>query len=229
MIVFKFGGTALLDEKQVVKNIKDGIKKYKKVLVVASAIGRYPNPYATDTLDSIAGDVSDEEKALLISCGEVISSVKLSSLLKKEHIKSIAVSIYDINLEYNEGFKVDYKIVDYMHKYDVVIVPGFIGLKNNKISLLPRGGSNITASFFAYYFNVNLVIFTDVDGLYDKDPKSDKNSKKYKKITYEKLKELVKAKPSLFPPEGIKYLEKKNIKVLIRDNFNANGTKIALN
>ena len=229
MIVYKFGGTALLDENQVVKNIKEGLKKYKKILVVVSAIGRSNNPYSTDTLIEFANNTSEDEKALIVSCGEVISSVKLSGLLNKEKIKSYAPSIYDLNLEYDEGFKVHYKIVDYVFKYDVVIIPGFIGLKNNKICLLPRGGSNITASFFAYYFNVDLVIFTDVDGLYDKDPKTDKTSKKYRKITYEKLKELNIVKPSLFPIEGINYLEKKNINVLVRDNYNKNGTKISRN
>lgn len=226
MIVYKFGGTSLLEEELVIKNIKEGLKKYKKILVVVSAIGRYPSPYATDTLSNLALNVSDDEKALLISCGEVISSVKLSSLLKKEHIKSIALSIYDINLEFTDKFKVSYDIVNYIHKYDVVIIPGFIGLKGNKICLLQRGGSNITASFFANYFNSNLVIFTDVDGLYDVDPKENKNGKKYKKINYETLRKLAKNDPKLFPIKGIEYLEEKNINVLVRSNVSSNGTKI---
>ena len=41
MIVFKFGGTTLLDEKQVVKNIQEGLKKYKKV----SKLWIYKSPF----------------------------------------------------------------------------------------------------------------------------------------------------------------------------------------
>ena len=54
---------------------------------------------------------------------------------------------------------------------DVFVIPGFIALKDGKIYLLPRGGSNLTALFFADYYKTNLMIVSDTDGIYEHNPK----------------------------------------------------------
>lgn len=226
MIVYKYGGTTLLNEDGLLSTVKEGIKLHEKIILIVSAIGRYPAPYSTDALFKMCDNVSDKEKARIVSCGEVISSVYVSNLLNKNFIKSISLSIYDINLKYHNGFSVDQKIKEYLNDFDVVIIPGFIGLYENEPILLPRGGSNITASFFAYYFNCDLVIFTDVDGLYHKDPKFNKDAKKLNTLSYDNLKQLTKDNPSLFPLEGISYLESGNVNMTIRNTCFSLGTVI---
>lgn len=226
MIVYKYGGTTLLNEEGLLSTVKEGLAKYKKIVLIASAIGRYPAPYSTDALFKMCEDTNDNEKAMIVSCGEIISSVNVSNILNKNSIKAICLSIYDINLEYKHGFSVDDKIKDYLLDYDVVVIPGFIGLSNGQIVLLPRGGSNITASFFAYYFKSELVIFTDVDGLYNEDPKKNKTATKLSVLTYEHLKELTKDNPTLFPLEAIHYLEKGSVNVTIRNTCFSVGTMI---
>lgn len=226
MIVYKYGGTTLLNEDGLLSTITEGLNKYNKIVLIVSAIGRYPAPYATDSFFRMCDNVTESEKARLVSCGEIISSVYISNLLNKNNINAIALSIYDINLIYDDGFVVSDRVKDYINEHDVVIIPGFIGLKNNETILLPRGGSNITASFFAYYFNCDLVIFTDVDGLYLEDPKINKQAKKINVVSYEHLKELTKNNPSLFPLEGIRYLEEGNINVTVRNTCYSLGTVI---
>lgn len=226
MIVYKFGGLVLQEEKKVVEVIKDGINKYQKVIVVVSAIGRLYSPYSTDTLYSMCKNTSEKEISRMVSCGEIISSVIVSNLLRSNGINSISVSLYEIDLNYNGGFMMNDYIKESLEKYDVIIVPGFLGLKNNEIVLLERGGSNITASYLASHFNSELVIFTDVDGIYLNDPKIDINAIKIKRMTYETLKEITKDNQKLFPLEGIKYLETSNVKVLIRNLYSNEGTII---
>ena len=226
MIVYKYGGTTLLNEEGLLKTINEGLKEHQKIILIVSAIGRYPAPYSTDALFKMCGYVSEKEKARVVSCGEIISSVYISNLLNKNNFKAISLSIYDINLEYNEEFSVDKKVKKYFETYDVLIIPGFIGLKDNEPTLLPRGGSNITASFFAYYFGCDLVIFTDVDGLYAEDPKVNKDAKKINIVSYDLLKELTKNNPALFPLEGIRYLEEGNINVTVRNTCCSLGTVI---
>lgn len=226
MIVYKYGGTTLLNEEGLLTTVRDGVRVHQKIVLIVSAIGRYPAPYSTDALFKMCDNVSELEKARVVSCGEVISSVYVSNLLNKNNINAISLSIYDINLRYQDGFMVSDKIRQYLDTYDVLVIPGFIGLKDNELTLLPRGGSNITASFFAYYFGCDLVIFTDVDGLYHKDPKSNKDAKKFNSLSYENLKELTKDNPSLFPHEGIKYLELGSVNVTIRNTCYALGTII---
>ena len=226
MIVYKYGGTALLDEEQLIATVNEGLHEYKKVVLIVSAIGRYPAPYATDTLFKMCDCVSEKEKARIVSCGEIISSVKVSNTLNKNYIKSIALSIYDINLKYNDGFSVSKNIYEYLKEYDVIVIPGFIGLNENEPVLLPRGGSNITASFFASYFKCDLVIFTDVDGIYYEDPKLNNKAERIRVLSYDTLKEITKYNPSLFPSLGIKYLEMGSVNVTIRNTYSKFGTMI---
>lgn len=226
MIVYKYGGTAIKDEERLVATVKEGLYNHQKVIIIVSAIGRYPEAYSTDALFKMCEGVTECEKARMVSCGEIISSVKVSNILNRNFIKTISLSIYDIELNYNDGFSVNDKINEYLKKYDVIVIPGFIGLKDNEVVLLPRGGSNITASFFAYHFNCDLVIFTDVDGLYYEDPKNNSRAERIRVLSYETLKDITKYNQSLFPSLGIKYLEMGNVNVLIRNISNKFGTII---
>ena len=99
-------------------------------------------------------------------------------------------------------------------------------MKDNEPVLLPRGGSNITASFLAYHFNCDLVIFTDVDGLYTEDPKLNNKVQRIPLLSYETLKDITKYNPALFPSLGIKYLEMGNVNVMIRTTHSKTGTMI---
>ena len=226
MIVYKYGGTSLLDEEEIVKTINDGLKEHGKIIIVVSAIGRYPYPYSTDALFKLCDNLTQNEVSRIVSCGEIISSVRLSSILNKNYIKAISLSIYDIELEFDEEFKINDKIKSYLQDYDVVIIPGFIGLKDKEVVLLPRGGSNITASFLAYHYGCDLVIFTDVDGLYQEDPKLNNKVERIPLLSYETLKDITKYNPALFPCLGIKYLEMGNVNVMIRTTHSKNGTMI---
>lgn len=226
MIVYKYGGTALLDEEQLLITVKEGLKTHQKIILIVSAIGRYPAPYSTDALFKMCDCVSEKEAARIVSCGEIISSVRVSNILNKNYIKAISLSIYDIKLNYNEGFSVDKNIFNYLNEYDVIVIPGFIGLKDNEPVLLPRGGSNITASFFAYYFKCDLVIFTDVDGLYYEDPKLNNKAERIRVLSYDTLKEITKYNSALFPYLGIKYLEMGSVNVIIKNTYSNFGTMI---
>ncbi|MFW5976475.1 MAG: aspartate kinase, partial [Bacillota bacterium] len=92
-IVQKFGGTTLNNKEkriQVVNRIKEVFKKDIFPIVVVSAMGRSGEPYSTDTLIELAcesnGDIPPREKALIMSCGEVISSVVMIQELKNNNL-----------------------------------------------------------------------------------------------------------------------------------------------
>lgn len=54
-----------------------------------------------------------------------------------------------------------------------------------------RGGSDTTAVAISASLNAEICyIYTDVDGVYDKDPRMYKNSLKFKELTYDKMLEL---------------------------------------
>lgn len=60
--------------------------------MVVSAMGRYPDAYATDTLLSLGNDhISKEESARLVSIGEQLSALTISSELQEMGIDSYSI------------------------------------------------------------------------------------------------------------------------------------------
>ena len=85
IIVQKFGGTSVRDDQSrqhAKRHIQMALDLKYKIVVVVSAMGRKGDPYATDTLFSLINGskslISKRETDLLLSCGEVISSIEKS-------------------------------------------------------------------------------------------------------------------------------------------------------
>lgn len=64
--ICKFGGTSLSNDErcQYALNICKEKAKQGKVIVVVSAMGRYGDPYATDTLASLGNEYLDRNRKL---------------------------------------------------------------------------------------------------------------------------------------------------------------------
>src|SRR5699024_11910397 len=99
ILIQKFGGTSLKNSetrKHALKHIQSSKREGYKIVVVVSAIGRAPDPYATDSLLTLVnypnGKLSKREQDLLMSCGEVISAVVLSNELKQQGILATALT-----------------------------------------------------------------------------------------------------------------------------------------
>lgn len=226
MLIYKFGGGILTDPKNVLKTIKKALKKEEHLIVVVSAIGRYPASYATDTLSKMATAVSQKEYDRALACGEILSSIYYANLLKLDGLDAYAPSLNELGLGYNgNDLIVNGDIVKMVYQHQVTIVTGFIALNNHEIVTLPRGGSNITACFLAYYFNADLYIFTDVDGIYEVDPKKAK-SKKLNKVSCDNLLTMSQANPRFFPELAIKYIQKGSFLVFYGNIKNENRTII---
>ncbi len=194
--VLKFGGTSLTDELKdnVLKIIKDKLMEYDKLIIVVSAIGRNGDRYATDTLKNLCTDVSNREKALLMTVGETISTVILSNYLRQNAINSMAINVIELGFnatnEYLNANIIDFNsgyIDNYLLNYDVVIIPGFQGLTcDNQIVTLGRGGSDLTAVVIAYKYKVDyLYIYKDIEGIMNINPKVIKDGILFKNLSYD--------------------------------------------
>src|SRR5699024_10663268 len=139
ILVQKFDGTSVQtpeNREHVIKHIKDALMKGYKVVVVVSALGRKPDPYATDTLldlvDFPTNVNSRRELDLLMSCGETIASVVLSNELQKQHITAMAMTGSQAGLVTNDDFtqaKIKEvnpgRVLEAFKTKDVVVVAGF--------------------------------------------------------------------------------------------------------
>ena len=231
MIVQKYGGTSLRDlnkESKVLYNIKKYIDKGHNLVVVVSAIGRKGEAYSTDALidllKDINSDIDPKKKDMIMACGEIISSVKLSHLLDSESIPSEALTgfqagiLTDGNFNSAEIIDIDISnIKNLMDKNQVVIVAGFQGAnKNGQITTLGRGGSDTTAVALGGYLGADRVdIFTDVPGVAFADPKLVPDIEYIDYISYEDMYDLALDGAKIIHPKAVLIGAKFNIPIRI--------------
>lgn len=194
--ICKFGGTSISNDErcQLALNIVKKMSQNDKVIVVISAMGRSGDPYATDTLSSLGNAyLSEQEKARLLSMGELVSSISFCAKLRAMGLNAYALSFResgittDDNYECARVIKMDNsEILKLLEGYDVLIICGFVAMNAlGEITTLGRGGSDYTTVLVAKMLNLHEVeIYTDVDGVYDSDPKLNKHAKRYHEITY---------------------------------------------
>lgn len=216
--VMKFGGTSLQDAKtrqKAVRLITSQIPA-KKVVVIVSAMGRYPDPYATDTLMSLAKYFTPMQRDRLISAGEMISTIVMNSELTQAGIATEALSIQQLGIitddDYGQaqvlGVAME-KVKEKLQVCDCLVVPGFQGITlQHETTTLGRGGSDYTAMLIAHALKVNeVLIMTDVDGIYDQDPKMNPQAKRFESISLARMIQLV--------DEGAKVMQKRSLEYVM--------------
>src|SRR5690625_2166835 len=112
LLVQKFGGTSVQTKENreyVIKQVKSALNKEYKLVVIVSALGRNPDPYATDTLLKMVDYTNTNENAkleldMLMSCGETIASVVLSNELQNNQIRATALTGAQAGLITNDEF-----------------------------------------------------------------------------------------------------------------------------
>jgi aspartate kinase len=238
IIVQKFGGTSVATREsrlQAIEHIEDAVKAGYHVVVVVSAMGRKGDPYATDTLLSLI-DSNDScaprELDLLMSCGEIISGVVFSSMLRgrgydncvltgsqagiitnDEHLNSQIITIHPK------------RILKELEQGKVVIVTGFQGAnENGDITTLGRGGSDTTATALGVALDAEVVdIFTDVDGIMTADPRIVEDAKKLGTVTYAEICNLAYQGAKVIHPRAVEIAIQKNIPVRVRSTALKDG------
>ncbi len=113
----------------------------------------------------------------------------------------------------------------------VPILTGFNGATpDGKPTTLGRGGSDFSASIFAYALDAaELWIWTDVDGIMSADPRLVHNAKVLAEVTYAEAAELAYNGAKVLHPRTLAPLVEKKIPVWSKNSFNtaAPGTYIA--
>lgn len=240
-IIQKFGGTSLASEesrKRVVSKIINKYRSDNNVVVTVSAIGRKGNPYSTDSLIDLVNinSISHREKDLLLSCGEIISAVILSSALNEKGFKSIVYTGNQAGIITNDNFgNADIieisptNIYESLKKGYIVIVAGFQGAnKNGEITTLGRGGSDITAVALGKALNSQCVeIYTDVDGIMTADPNIVSDARLLENMCYSEVYQLAEDGAKVIHPKAVAMAQESNIPLKILNTFTENeGTTI---
>lgn len=245
IVILKFGGTSLTTiekRNRIISLIKQTIKKGETPIVVVSAIGRFTEPYATDTLISLvngqANFIQENPQAmdLLMSCGETISAVVMASFCYKSGIPAYPITGGQAGIITNDNFG-DATIERFNNKVikrilaagKVPIVGGFQGVtKDGLATTLGRGGSDTTATILGAYLHAERIeIYKDVDGIMTGDPKEDNNAILLSSLSYDEAIEIAKNGAKVIHAKAIPYAKEKKIPIYVKNLFgNKSGTII---
>jgi aspartate kinase len=242
IIVQKYGGTLLRSAEgraRVARQVEATRDAGHDVVVVASAIGRAGEPYATDTLLSLAKeidpDVDPRTLDLLLSCGEIISTALLAHLLTRERHPAIALTAAQAGILTTEQFG-DARIVSIrpgrvwqaLADGRVPVVAGFQGVTaDGEITTLGRGGSDTTAVAMGAALGADLVeIFKDTDGVMTSDPQIVPDARPIPRITYDEVSQMAWLGARVLHPRAADIGREHSVQLIVRTLGSEGGTEI---
>ncbi len=197
LIVQKYGGTSLADTERICKAARRAaqlVGKGHKVTMVVSAQGD-----TTDRLIAMAapfGVNAPREMDAHMAAGEQMSAALMAMALGTYHCPAVSLTGWQAGILTDENYtdaRIRYvntrRIRDILDRGAVAVVAGFQGVDGKgNITTLGRGGSDTTAVALAAALGADLCqIYTDVDGVYDIDPRKYRNAKKFEAIGYERM------------------------------------------
>lgn len=235
IVVQKFGGSAVESTQKlfnICKYITEEYDNNNKVVVIVSAQGN-----TTDNLIREAKEINENidkrELDVLMSVGEQITIAKLAMCLKTLGYNAISLTGWQIPIKTNNTYgnsdikKINLdRIVKELNSNKVVIIAGFQGItEENDITTLGRGGSDTTAVAIAAALGASKCdIYKDVDGVYNLDPKTNKEVFKYETMSYDEMLSLANSGAKVLHNKSVKIAKKFKIPIHIKSIYNENSS-----
>ena len=242
IIVQKFGGTSTgtPHSRQLIYNhIQRACNDGYKVVAIVSAMGRFDDPYATDTLLSLVNknNLTKEELDRLSSIGETISSLVIKSEFMALNLNVTTLRNEEIGIVTDDNFtnakilNVDsHYMQEKLEKYDVIICPGFQAhTKDHIVTTLGRGGSDLSAVAIAISLNAEAVeIYSDVNGVFTADPRIVPNAFRLPYITHKAMLQLSLEGAKVLNSRCVEMAQQNQVTIHARSSFsNGWGTKVS--
>ena len=198
VIVQKFGGSSLANEKRIraaAEKVVRAAEQGNRVAVVVSAQGD-----TTDALIAQARRISTtpsrRELDAFLAAGEQMSAALMAMAIVELGCPAVSLTGAQAGIR-TDGIWGDARITavdtarlrQELEAGKIAVVAGFQGAAPNGDTVtLGRGGSDTTAVALAAYLEADKCeIYTDVDGIYDKDPRRYPDAVRYQTIGYEKM------------------------------------------
>lgn len=235
IIVQKFGGTSVATadgRRHVADRIAEAVEAGASPVVVVSAMGRAGDPYATDTLIQLATalspDLAPRELDLLMSCGELISSVVMTATLQARSLPATALTGGQAGIRTDDSFgsaqilSVDPDpLLSLLRRGLIPVVAGFQGTTvKGQTTTLGRGGSDTTASALGGALQAEVVeIYTDVDGVKTADPRLVPDARTLAVTTYDEIAQMAHYGAKVVHPRAVEIAMQHRVPLRIRSTF----------
>ena len=200
-----------------------------------------------DDLDALAnavcavGELSDRNKAIIISNGELLSSTIICFAMNAKGIRTSWIDARKMmvtNDAYMKGdpvvseisARVPGAVRESYEGMDAVITQGFIASNmKGEQTVLGRGGSDYSASLIGMAVDAERIeIWTDVDGVRTADPRRVNNTKYLEKISFEEAAEMAHFGAKVLHPLTIEPAVRKNIPIYVLNSMNPSGKGTAI-
>jgi aspartate kinase len=216
ILVQKYGGSSVADVERLCR-VADRVVAAKQrgyqVVVVVSAMGN-----TTNDLMKLAGEVTTapprRELDMLLSVGERISMSLLSMAIHARGFEAISFTGSQSGILTNDRhFEAriievrPIRIQDELERGKIVIVAGFQGMSyKREITTLGRGGSDTTAVALAAALGAEACeIYSDVDGVYDADPRVVLGAERLASLDYAQMEEMARMGAKVLHAEAVRY------------------------
>ena len=231
LLVQKYGGTSVANLERIQKvadRVAESRRQGNRLVVVVSAMSG-----VTDGLLKMArglhAEPSEREMDLLLATGEQTTTALLAIALQGRGIDAVALTGAQAGIV-TDGTHTKARIANvtpaavqaHLKAGRVVIVAGFQGQSmEGQITTLGRGGSDLTAIALAAVLKaVRCEIYTDVDGVYTADPRTEPHAAKIGEISYDEMLELASTGAKVMQARSVEFAKKFGVVFEVRSSFN---------
>ncbi len=235
IVVKKFGGTSVAtpeSRERILEKVSEAINKGVSPVLVVSAMGRFPQPYATDSLLGLVSEYSEfhckRELDMAMAVGETLSTVLLSHFLRSRGFAAEAFDAYRAGIRASD-LHGDGAILQ-IHPEEILacvrcgaipVIAGFQGINSQlEITTLGRGGSDTSAVAIGAALRAQVVeIYTDVDGVMTADPRVFDQAAFLNQIQFEEMSELAGEGSKVVHPRAVDLATDYSVPVWVKNTF----------
>lgn len=230
LIVQKYGGSSLAGPERL-RSAAGRVARLAgqghRVVVVVSAQG--------DTTDLLAAQVhqinpngSPREMDACLTIGEQLSAALMALALEGMGIRAVSLTGVQAGIQTDSTYGnaqildiVTDRLIKELTSGRVVVVAGFQGVDpEGNITTLGRGGSDTTAVALAAWLGADKCqIFTDVEGIYDKDPRRFPEAVRFAQIRYGHMLRLIEDGAQVLHDRSVLLAREKGIAIEVRSAF----------
>ena len=230
LIVQKFGGSSLADPariKRAARRLIHTVQQGHQTVAVVSAQGDTTD-HLLSAVASINPAPSARELDAYLSAGELLSAGLITMALEKLGQPAVSLSGWQAGI-LTESVHGNARVLGLRNNRirrelddgKIVVVAGFQGIdENENVTTLGRGGSDTTAVALAACLGAErCLIYTDVDGVYDRDPRIFPDAVRFDTVSYGNMLRLARDGAQVLHDRAVELAKEKGVVLQVLSSF----------
>jgi aspartate kinase len=238
LIVQKYGGSSLADGQRVrraARRVAELVRGGHQLVVVVSAQGDTTD-LLLENVTQIAQAPDRRELDAYLAAGEQMSAALMAMALMEEGIRAVSLTGAQAGIM-TDPIHGDARVTGLrgsrirreLEEGKTVVVAGFQGMDDaGDITTLGRGGSDTTAVALAAFLGAErCMIYTDVDGVYDKDPRHHADAVRFQRIGYRDMLDLARQGAQVLHDRCVELAQRYGVPIQVLSSFRpGDGTMV---